>query len=119
MQLNPFTFIMDMMAAIGKSYDAAVEERKARGIASERKKAAKAFNDLYTYRFRYNTSSKNERLPGTGMYGFTPEQGYAWMCPTCNKIHLAESCSAMSGLQYPNCCEYRTGHRLYEGLKTK
>lgn len=94
------------------------ENRAKKRLADEKRRIAKHFNNLYTYRERWDTSD-NSRLDGTGMWGFTPQKGYAWMCPTCNKIHLAESCSAMSGLQYPNCCEYRTGHRLYEDLRTK
>lgn len=86
--------------------------------AAERRRIAKVFNDLYTYRERFD-KSKSDRLPGSGMYGFTPEVGHAWMCPDCNKIHHATSCSAFSGLQYPACCSYPEGHRLYHDIKTR
>jgi len=115
---NPLIFITDMLAAAKKSYQAAVEERKKREHNAERKRIAKHFNNYYTYRHRFDTSS-DERLDGTGMWGFTPKKGNAWMCPTCNKIHLASSCSAFSGLQYPHCCEYRSHHRLYNDIRTQ
>lgn len=116
--MNPFAFLSDCYHALGKSFAAAKAERIERGIAAERVKVAKAFNDLYTYRFRFDTSS-SDRLDGVGMYGYSPEKGYAWMCPKCNKIHYAESISAFSGLQYPNCCDHRMGHRLYDEIRTK
>lgn len=111
-------FLTDITTTLKLSYKTAVERRKERELAAERKKVAAAFNNLYTYRFRYDKSSK-ERLPGTGMYGFTPESGNAWMCPDCNTIHLSSGCSAMTGLQYPSCCNYREGHRLYHDIKTR
>lgn len=111
-------FLTDIRTTLKISYQTAVERRKERELAAERRRVAKAFNDIYTYRFRYDKSS-SERVPGTGMYGFTPESGYAWMCPKCNKIHLATSCSAFSGLQYPQCCDDREGHRLYHDIRTR
>lgn len=101
-----------------KAYKLAQEERAEQIKAAEKERIAKHFNNLYTYRERWDTSN-DDRLDGTGMWGFTPQKGYAWMCPKCNKIHLASSCSAMSGLQYPDCCDYRTGHRLYNDIRTK
>jgi hypothetical protein len=113
-----FAFVGDIATTLKISYKTAIERRKERELAAERKKVAAAFNNIYTYRFRYDTSS-NQRVAGTGMYGFTPEAGYAWMCPDCNKVHLASSCSAMSGLQYPSCCNHREGHRLYYDIRTR
>lgn len=111
-----FKFISDMLCAAKKSYQTAVEERKKRELADERKKIAKHFNNMYTYRHRFDEST-DERLPGTGMFGFTSMAGNAWMCPKCNKVHLASSCSAFSGLQYPECCDHREGHRLDEDIR--
>jgi hypothetical protein len=111
-------FLTDITTTLRLSYNTAVERRKERELARERKKVAAAFNNLYTYRFRYDTSS-SQRLPGTGMFGFTPESGYAWMCPKCNKIHLASGCSGMTGVQYPACCDHREGHRLYDDIRTR
>ena len=101
-----------------KAYGLVKEERAKKVKAAERARIAKHFNDLYTYRERWDTSN-DERLDGTGVWGFTPQKGYAWMCPQCNKIHLASSCSAMSGLQFPDCCDTRTGHRLYNDIRTR
>ena len=101
-----------------QAYKLVQEERAEQIKAAEKVRIAKHFNNLYTYRERWDTSN-DDRLDGTGMWGFTPKKGYAWMCPKCNKIHLASSCSAMSGLQYPDCCDYRTGHRLYNDIRTK
>lgn len=91
------------------------EHRKAKADQLERKAIAKAFNDRYTYRHHWKKST--EAPPGTGIYGFTPLGGYAWMCPDCNHVHLAESCSVFSGLQYPGCCSTPAGHRLHEEIK--
>lgn len=113
-----FAFITDIADTLRISYKTAVERRKERELAKERKRAAAAFNDIYTYRFRWD-ESVDERLSGTGMWGFTPKSGYAWMCPDCNTVHLASSCSAMSGLQYPRCCKTPEGHRLYHDIRTK
>lgn len=112
-----FKFISDMICAAKKSYQSAVAERKARELANEKATTAKLFNNLYAYRMRYDEST-DDRLPGTGMWGFTPKIGNAWMCPTCNKVHLATSCSAFSGLQYPKCCNHGEGHRLDERIRT-
>jgi hypothetical protein len=111
-------FLTDITTTLKLSYKTAVERRKERELAAERKKVAAAFNNIYTYRYRYDKSS-NERLPGTGMYGFTAESGYAWMCPKCNKIHLASGCTGMTGVQYPACCDHREGHRLYDNIRTR
>jgi len=103
---------------LSEAFKIVSKKRKAAKLAAERVSVAKAFNNLYTYRHRWDTS-KSTRLPGSGMWGFTPEVGHAWMCPDCNKIHLAEECSAMTGLQYPGCCITSKGHRLYHDIKTK
>lgn len=101
-----------------EAYKIALEKHKANKLRKQRKSLAKRFNDMYTYRFRYNETDRG-RLDGTGMYGYTPEKGYAWMCPDCNKIHEAESCSVFSGLQFPACCSTPNGHRLYHNIRTK
>lgn len=93
------------------------DHRQARAIAEERAAIAKAFNDRYTYRERWKEDG--QRLPGTGMYGFTPLSGNAWMCPECNHVHLAESCSVFSGLQYPACCSTHAGHRHDRDIRMK
>lgn len=86
---------------------------------AERAQIAKAFNNRYTYRHRWDTSTDERITKGTAMYDIFPKKGNAWMCPDCNKIHIAEECSAMSGLQYPKCCNTFEGHRLYHDIRTE
>lgn len=86
-----------------------------RRSARECARIARLFNDRFTYRHRY---VKNlPPLPGEALFGMLPPGGNAWMCPTCNRIHLAESCSAIGGLQFPGCCKTPQGHRLYSGAR--
>lgn len=87
-----------------------------RNGARERARIARAFNDRYTYLHRYVKGQP--ALPGDAMYGMTPPGGNAWMCPDCNRIHLANGCSALSGLQFPGCCKTPSGHRIFSGIKT-
>jgi len=91
-------------------------ERQFRKNADEKKKIAKAFNDRYTYRFVWK---ENMPFLGGSYYGIPHRSGYAWMCPTCNHIYHPVSDSVFSGLQYPACCEYPAGDRLYLDIKTK
>lgn len=62
-------------------------ERRAR-----RRSAAQRYNRTHTYR------SSDAR----------------WMCPTCNAIHTSTGTSPFSGLQFPACCEFSAGHRLFQ-----
>ena len=80
-----------------------------------KKDIAKRFNDVYTYNERYDTSS-NDIIRGT-FYGGAILKGNAWMCPDCNKIHLAYECSVFDGLHYPECCFTYKGHRLLFNIK--
>ncbi len=84
--------------------------------AAERRAIAKAWNDRYCYRVLLDP--KAERLPGTGMGGFTARGGYRWMCPDCNRLHAPTECSVWSGLQYPACCTTGQGNRLSHGIRT-
>jgi len=69
---------------------------------------AKAFNKRYTYYTRLIEDSA--RLPsselsnGTTPSIYAPRGGYAWMCPDCNKVHMAMSWNGLTGLEYPPCC---------------
>ena len=110
---------VDMILDIFKeAYAIAKKKNDARILRNEKKKVAKVFNDVYTYRHQYRkTDDRIEQ--GSAMYGLMPKAGYAWMCPDCNKIHEVEECSSFSGLQYPACCNTRAGHRLYEKIKSK
>lgn len=105
-----------MFRILRKAIEISRKEKQEKADADERLLIAKHFNNRYT--FRKEWVEGKERLPGTGMFGFTPRGGYAWMCPECNKIHLPESSSSFTGLQYPRCCKYPQGHRLDYGIKT-
>lgn len=85
------------------------EHRKTRVEAAECAAIAQAFNDRYTYRVRWKAGG--QALPGSGMFGLTPLSGNAWMCPECNQVHMAESCSHWDGLHYPGCCSTPAGNR--------
>lgn len=73
---------------------------------------ARIFNSWYVYGHEYKKGMPV--LPGTALYGFNPRGGNAWMCPDCNSIHHPVESSMFSGLQYPSCCAYPQGHRLWE-----
>ena len=97
----------------------AIKVRADRKLAAEKRdryELAKHFNRLYTYKGRYFKPSC--RLPGTAMFNILPEDVAAWMCPECNAIHQPVSCSALSGLQFPECCSSREGHRLGDQFAT-
>lgn len=102
-----------------EAYKIAKEKRKLAVEKAERKNIAKTFNDLYTYRIPWQNKNNERMTKGTALWDLYPLAGHAWMCPDCNKIHLAEECSSMSGLQYPRCCNTGAGHRLYHDIRTK
>lgn len=101
-----------------ESYKIVKDKRAVAKLKAERKHVAKVFNDMYTYRHVW-LDMGGYIDKGSAMYGLFPKKGHAWMCPDCNKIHIAEECSAFSGLQFPHCCNVRSGHRLYENIRTK
>lgn len=39
--------------------------------------------------------------------------GGTWMCPTCGTVHECVSHNVFTGRQFPACCEFAEGHRLY------
>jgi ssDNA-binding Zn-finger/Zn-ribbon topoisomerase 1 len=88
------------------------KKRKEAADIKERKHIAKVFNKRYTHMKEYIPDLP--RLPGDGLYGITAKGGYAWMCPDCNKIHLAIGQNVFTGIDYPKCCKYPEGHRLYD-----
>lgn len=73
---------------------------------NEKIKIAKVFNDRYTLRRPFG-----DKVVGSDIYG-TPMKEGAWMCPTCNKIHLALKFNVFNGFVYPSCCSYPEGNRL-------
>ena len=65
----------------------------------EQHNAALSFNNLHAY----NRFGRQE-----------------WMCPTCNKVHpREEKISALTGYQYPMCCQFPDGHKQYESYGYK
>lgn len=71
-----------------------IAERKQR---RDRYAVAEAFNRLWCYR-PYPSRTR-------------------WMCPLCNTAHdRLDEVSAFTGLQYPKCCDFDDGHRLYHEL---
>lgn len=104
---------------IREAWTLAKQKRAEAKDKAERVAVAKVFNDRYTYRHRWDISTDERIEKGSAMYGIMPKKGYAWMCPECNKIHVADECSVMSGLQYPRCCNTWEGNRLHHGIRTK
>lgn len=108
-------WIRDIFATLAEARRV-VQKRKADAKdKKERAAIAKAFNDRYTY---LNEWVKDmDRVPGVGVYGFTPRGGFAWMCHECNKIHHPAKCDVFTGLQYPACCSSGFGHRLDHDIR--
>jgi len=107
---------MYLIELVKHAADKAKNDCKDAALARRKWKLAKQFNKLYTYGGTYFEPTKI--LPGTAIFGLLPDDVAAWMCPTCNKIHRAVSCSAFSGLQFPACCGFREGHRLGDAYAT-
>jgi ssDNA-binding Zn-finger/Zn-ribbon topoisomerase 1 len=64
----------------------------------EREQIAKVFNDRYTYREKYDDAP-------------------AWMCPDCNNINYLSATKDFTGYQFPGCCSYPEGHRLFYDIR--
>lgn len=99
-----------MILFLQEAWGLYVKKREERRHEAQKRKLAQLFNSRYTYKVEYVPNLP--ALPGTGFFGLTPNGGYAWMCPLCNKIHHPKSNSVFSGLQYPRCCDYPEGERL-------
>lgn len=91
------TIITDLLEAWQRTW----REVRTRNVEAREKCAiAKAFNDRYCYRHKHPTFGS-----------------YCWMCPECNKVHASICYEAITGLQYPPCCSYPTGHRCGRGIR--
>lgn len=102
--------------AVWREAQATIAKRRAeQNEADIRAGIAQAFNDLFTYRREWVKGLP--RLSGSGLFGFTVNGGYAWMCPDCNKIHMATEQSVFDGIHYPACCRYPAGNRCGYGIK--
>jgi hypothetical protein len=67
-------------------------EKKHAAYAAELKQGlAKGFNSIYTHSALF-------------------ERG-AWMCPSCNAIHLSDDFCPFGGRLFPPCCEFPRGGR--------
>lgn len=108
-----------MFDVLREAYKIVKQKRIVASEKAEKANVARAFNNMYTYRMRWDTSTDERISKGSAMYDIFPKKGFAWMCPECNKIHIADECSVMSGLQYPRCCSTPEGHRLYNDIRTK
>lgn len=62
--------------------------------ASLLKKEAMRFNKKHTLKTQYQTGQ--------------------WMCSTCGKVHKSIGWTFWTGSQYPACCDYLEGHRVFE-----
>jgi hypothetical protein len=110
--------MFEILSTIREARKIAIVKGIEKKEAAQKKKIAKIFNDRYTYNKEY--LGKGEWMPseGNSFYGFGVKKDYAWMCPDCNKIHRPTGCTVFTGLQYPACCSYYQGDRLYAGIKT-
>jgi len=88
------------------------KEKETKKDKENREQIAKLFNDRYTYRYIYEKDS------GYFNDGYC-RKGNAWMCPECNKIHVANDFCAFSGILYPACCDTKSGDRHSQGIKWK
>ena len=74
----------------------AVREQKSVNLRKRLYRIALTFNSLHTFDYRQE-----------------------WMCPECNMIHKRDGLSILSGYQYPACCSFPAGHRLYNDHATR
>lgn len=99
----PFRLVRDT-ALFWRSVFSAYTERRGRALdARAKERIADLFNASYTYDTVYPHVHLHPDL----------RNRHAWMCPVCNKIHGACGISLFTGLQYPACCIYPEGDRLY------
>lgn len=104
-----FKFMSDMFEFTNRRK----EERK---DAAERALIAKTFNDRYSFRLPYRpTGVRRQFTPAEGLDDWFPDQ--AWMCPTCNLIHMTIGRSFLTGMHFPKCCEHPEGHRHYADIR--
>jgi hypothetical protein len=105
-----------MLDIVREAINIARQKRKEQAHKLAKSRAAKEFNDIYTYRKQY--VKECGFLAGTS-YGPPIKKGNAWMCPECNQIKLSNKSSVFSGIQYPACCSTPDGDRLERGIKYK
>lgn len=91
--MNPLTRIAEAFAFLADRIDHARERAHDRRNKRELFRIALTFNRRHTF-----------------PHGIAPAR---WMCPTCNTVHASTSHNFLTGLQYPACCNFGAGHRLY------
>ncbi|MGV8959235.1 MAG: hypothetical protein ACOH1V_02450 [Stenotrophomonas sp.] len=70
------------------------EKKRTDGLKAAKLDAATRFNNLHAYHY----STRQE-----------------WMCPSCNRVHpRLPDISALTGYQYPACCDFPKGHRQFK-----
>lgn len=88
---------MNIRSIIGTLREASklyAEKEAAKRLAQAKRDAAWAFNKVWTYHAPLLIDAK-------------------WMCPKCNSVHKATGeVTIWTGLQFPACCIYPSGHRL-------
>lgn len=83
---------------------------------AERAAIAKAFNDRYTFRLPFRPTGERRRFtPGDGLDDWFPDQ--AWMCPSCNVVHMTLGRSWLTGMHFPKCCDHFEGHRHNDNIR--
>ena len=91
-----------IIAVLREARKITAEKRLAKIDSDERAAIAKAFNDRYTYRFKYKKAVER-----------------AWMCPECNRIHDSCGYDLLTGMQFPPCCQTPAGHRCLENIRSQ
>jgi hypothetical protein len=73
--------------------------RETRQEMARRKKA----RELFAIAQRFNLAHSNAGMLVAGR----------WMCPVCNEVHRSTEISFLTGPQYPACCRFQAGHRMF------
>ena len=103
------------ISKISKAINNFLDYLSAKRLARNKRAIAKAFNNLYTYRFIYD---ETKPLLKRNFFSDSISGGNAWMCPDCNHVHFPFEYCGIVGIQYPKCCKTPKGPRLEYGIKT-
>jgi hypothetical protein len=87
--------IRDLIAVAGEMLAKARTRRAARKLAERKARIAREYNVLHTH----TTEWRKDRG--------------RWMCPSCHEVHRATGWTFLTGTQYPACCIFAAGHRVY------
>lgn len=94
-------YLRELPAIWREAFKLAAKKARARKLAKAKHAAALAYNAVWTYD--------------------APDSGEArWMCPLCNTVHkFTGEITVWTGLQFPACCVFPTGHRLFNEHATR